>query len=67
MSQNNSIAKRLKDYPDILSVSDIHTILSVNPKTVYKLIDEGKIKSFRIGRLYKVTKRNFLQFLNSNS
>jgi len=58
--------KKLKDYPDILSVNDISIILDVNPKTVYKRVSEGEIKSFKVGRLYKITKRNLVKYLNAS-
>jgi len=55
----------LKNYPDILCVNDVSQILCVNPKTVYKLLNEGVLLSIRVGRLYKIPKWNVVKFLNS--
>lgn len=65
MTENYLPIKKLKDYPDVLSVDDVCAILGVNSKTTYKLLKEGKIKSIRVGRLYKITKHNMTKFLKS--
>jgi excisionase family DNA binding protein len=41
---------------DILTVKEICDLLQVNPSTVYKLIREGKIPSFRVGSEWRFRK-----------
>ena len=60
--KNNSI----KNYPDVLSAKMVSEILNINVKTVYSLIKEEKVKAQKIGREYRITKKNFLSFLNNN-
>jgi len=53
----------LKDYPDILDVSQVSTILGVSTKTVYRLLNEGSLASLKIGRAFKVPKLYVLQYI----
>ena len=41
---------------DILTVKEICDLLQVHPSTVYKLIREGRIPSFRIGSEWRFRK-----------
>ena len=53
----------LKPFPDILNVIQLSQILNVSVKTTYKILQENKIDSIRIGRAYKIPKVNVIQYL----
>ena len=53
----------LHDYPDILDVSQVSTILGVSSKTVYRLLNEGSLASLKIGRAFKIPKLYVLQYI----
>jgi len=55
----------LKDYNDVLTVSDVAEILKVGRNTAYKLVKDGQIKSHKIGRVYRVPKICMQDFLYS--
>jgi len=55
----------IKNYPDVLSAQMVSEILNVNIKTVYRLIKSDKVKALKIGREYRITKKNFLKFLEN--
>ena len=52
-----------KEYPDILDVKQVSTILGVSTKTVYKLLREGTLASLKVGREFKVPKINILKYV----
>lgn len=53
----------LKDYPPILNISDVASILGVTPNTIRKLIKNDSIHAVKVGKRYKVTKNKLLSFL----
>ena len=50
------------EYPDILTVSDIHRALGIGRNTAYKLLKSKQIKSIRIGNKYKIPKRCLIAY-----
>lgn len=55
----------LQKYDDILTITDLMDYLAVGKNTAYSLIREGKIKSFRIGRNYKIPKQAVIDYIYS--
>lgn len=53
----------LRKYDDILTITDLMDYLAVGKNTAYSLIREGKIKSFRIGRNYKIPKQAVIDYI----
>lgn len=56
----------IKQYPDILTVSDVAKILNVGINSAYNLVKRGIIPSKKIGRIYRVPKSALLKYLYSN-
>ena len=54
------------EYPDILSVDQMQKMLGVCKNVAYKLLQTGKIKAFKIGRIYKIPKKNVIEYINKN-
>ena len=54
----------LNDYPEVLSVKDICSILHIGRTTAY-LLQDGVIANRRIGRTYKVSKDVLIEYLNN--
>lgn len=63
MKQNEKNITVFSDFPDVVSVEELGTMLGISTKTAYKLLKEEKIKYFMIGRIYKIPKINVLEFL----
>lgn len=55
----------LRKYDDVLTIADLMDYLAVGKNTAYTLIREGKIKSFRIGRNYKIPKQAVIYYIHS--
>ena len=52
-----------RDYPDVLNLKEMSELLQISTKTGRKLLRSGKIRSFRIGRNYRIPKRNLISFV----
>ncbi len=53
----------LSDYPDVLNVLDLCRALRIGKNTCYELLNNGEIKSFRIGKKHKIPKIYVIQYL----
>ena len=52
-------------YPDVVNISQLCEMLGgISEKTAYKLIREGKIEAFLIGKAYRIPKINVIDFLH---
>lgn len=51
------------EYPDIVNVEQLSTMLGISTKTAYKLLKEEKIKSIHIERTYRIAKLHVLKYL----
>ena len=55
--------KRLDNYPDILSLEDVRSILNVRTKkTAARWLQSKGIFYFRIGRAYKIPKVHLMNY-----
>lgn len=58
----------LKDYPEVLTAKMIAEILDLSYVNALKLIQySGEIVYIKIGNIYKVPKRGFIDWLNSGT
>lgn len=51
------------NYDDVVSVNDLMEILDIGRNQAYNLLQTGEIKSFKVGRNYKIPKvciRNYI-------
>jgi len=57
----------LKSYPDVLNVEQMCEALGgLSKKTGYKLLNENKIPSIKIGRAHKILKVSVIQYLTNS-
>ncbi|WP_417079171.1 helix-turn-helix domain-containing protein, partial [Hominenteromicrobium sp.] len=53
------------EYPDVVNVEQMCEMLGgICDKTAYRLLKSGKIKSFIVGRRYRIPKLNILEYLD---
>ena len=50
---------------DVLTIYEMMDMLAIGKNTAYKLLHEGKIKSFRIGNSYKILRESVKDFIYS--
>ncbi len=53
----------LADYPDVGRVEEVAAVLRCSKWCVYDLINTGALKSIRLGRAIRVTRRALEEFL----
>ncbi|MEK4107043.1 helix-turn-helix domain-containing protein [Paenibacillus sp. FSL R10-2791] len=54
-----------QDFPDVVNITEMCEMLGgISSKSAYKLLQEGKISYFKIGRVYKIPKINILMYLD---
>ncbi len=62
--KRNEYIKMLKAYPDVLRIEQMCEILGgVSTKTGYEMLRTKKIDSVKVGRSYRITKANIIDFL----
>ena len=52
-------------YDDVLTVTDVAEILFVGRNTIYDLLNSGQLQGFRIGRSWRVPKKNLEDYILS--
>ena len=56
-----------QEYGDILSVEDVCTILFIGKNRVYELLNAGILRGFRLGRTWRIPKKNLETFIIQRS
>ena len=55
--------RKLKDYPDVMSVVQLAEALNIGRNSAYELMKSGEIAYRKIGRKYLIPKRCVLDYL----
>ncbi|MCD8117944.1 MAG: helix-turn-helix domain-containing protein [Lachnospiraceae bacterium] len=55
------------NYSDVMSVSDAAEALSVGKNQIYALLGSGKLKGFRMGHTWKISKKNLEDFITEET
>lgn len=56
-----------EEYPDVFDVETVCEMLRVGHNTVYDLLNTGKLKGIRFGRIWKISKQAVIEFIAENS
>ena len=54
------------DYPDVMTTQQLRTALGIGRLGAYKLLEEGKIQSFKIGNTYKIPKTAVIDYVRKS-
>lgn len=57
----------LEDYPDILTVEEACEALRVGYNAIYELLNSGKLKAYKNGRVWRVPKVAIRSYILENS
>ena len=64
VKDNNYTQEMFADYPDVVDVSGLQSMLgNIGKQTAYKLVQQCIIKSIKVGKLYRIPKINVIAFL----
>ena len=56
-----------KNYPDVVSVEQLQEMLQIGQVLAYKLVKSGEIKARKVGREYKIPKKNVIEYLSKET
>ena len=56
-----------EQYPDILTVEEVCEVLRMGYNAVYDLLNEGKLKAYKNGRVWRITKQALIQYVSESS
>lgn len=57
-----------EQYDDVLTPEDVSNALKIGMNTVYKLLNEGKLKGFRIGtRSWHIPKSSLVEYIRKST
>lgn len=62
----NERQEMFADYPDVVSQKELQQMLGISRSKAYDLLQQGKIKSRKIGTKYKIPKVNIIRFLEED-
>lgn len=57
----------LRDYPDVMTVEESCEVLRVGFNAMYEMLNSGKLKGFRNGRVWLVPKAAIINYIQSSS
>lgn len=63
MNNENKSLAFLNAYPNMLSIAHISEILDISKDKAYRMAKEGDFASMKLGRLIKVPKSEFIDYL----
>lgn len=52
-----------KDYPDVITIADLQSMLHIGRNAAYKLLQDKSIHSMRYGRKYIIPKSSVTNFI----
>lgn len=65
MNNDESIYKLMfTEYPDVVTVPQLQSMLHISRQLAYELINEGKLKALRVGNSYRITKISVIDFIS---
>ena len=56
-----------EQYPDILTVEEACEALRMGYNAVYELLNEGKLKAYKIGRVWRIPKESLVRYVLEKS
>lgn len=54
------------EYPDILTVEEACEALRVGNNAMYELLNSGKIRAYKNGRVWRIPKNSIKEYICSN-
>ena len=56
-----------KDYPDIVTVTELAKMLHIGRNQAYKLVGDGSIRTIRIGTLHRIPKQSVIDYVTRST
>ena len=56
-----------EQYEDVLTVNECCEALRMGYNAVYELLNSGKLKAYKNGRVWRITKQALIQYVSESS
>ena len=56
----------LADYPDVMKPADVMEALGIGKNLFYELVNDGRLKASRIGKIWRIQKKSVMEFLDDS-
>ena len=63
-SKKDAYSLMFKEYPVVVSITQLSQMLCISEKTAYRLLKDNQIEHFKIGRTYRIPKLNILSYMS---
>ena len=63
MIENNTPGEMFEQYPDVVTIEDVMSMLGIGRNLAYKLVRTGEIRSIKVGRRMIIPKKEIVRFL----
>ena len=57
----------LENYDDILLPEEAAEILRIGMNQMYKILNTGELKAYRVGRAWRIPKQNIINYINQKT
>ena len=57
----------LNNTKDILTIKDLQKLLHIGRNTALRLVQDGEIEGFKVGRQWRVTRNAIMKYIQRNS
>lgn len=61
--EDQKVYRKKEEYPEIMTVSQVAEYFQISEMTTYKLVQEGTIPAFKIGRHWRVKRDDLDEFI----
>lgn len=63
MTSEQAYKVMFKEYPDVLNIDEMSSLLGISTKTGYKLLKEHRVEFLKVGREYRIPKIHIIEYL----
>lgn len=54
-------------YEDMVTIEDVCQMLNIGKSNAYRLLREGTLHAFKIGRIWKISKNSVIEYIAANT
>ncbi|MCD8015655.1 MAG: helix-turn-helix domain-containing protein [Lachnospiraceae bacterium] len=54
-------------YEDVVKIEDVCEMLNIGKNKAYSLLTKGELHGFKIGRIWKISKKSVIEYIEHNT
>ena len=59
------MSKQFSKYPDVMTPKQVQSALNIGRTWTYRLLKDGTIPSFRVGKSYRISKKQLIKYVKN--